>query len=341
MKHNNSVNFLLFCLIGSLVVVFFVIRPFLAPLVLAATFAYLFQPLQNKLLAYTKNHTNLAALLTEIIAIVIVLIPVTLLGLLILREASGLYQALAQDHGNFVQTAKDIFDRFRSVLPLPQDFEFDLSQYAKEGLGILTSNLGSIFSSIAQLVLKALVFLIAFYFLLKDGAKLIDRLNALSPLAEKDDALILSRLGLAVSSVVKGNLLVGLVQGTLSGIGFAIFGVPNAALWGGVAAIAALIPGIGTALVMTPAVAFLFLTDNTANGIGLAIWGATFVGLIDNFLGPKIVGRGMNMHPLAAFLSVMGGLALFGPLGFLLGPLAMCIFFTLIDIYFSVQTGSH
>jgi len=185
------------------------------------------------------------------------------------------------------------------------------------------------------------VFLTAFYFFLKDGHKLKSYFVALSPLADSDDELIVSRLKLAVSATIKGNLAIGLIQGALTGIGFAIFGVPNAALWGGVAVVAAFLPGIGTALVITPAIIFLFLIGNTFGGIGLLIWGLTAVGLVDNFLGPRLVGRGMQLHPLAVFIAILGGLAFFGPLGFLLGPLAMSVCLALIDIHGSFKAREN
>ena len=181
------------------------------------------------------------------------------------------------------------------------------------------------------------MFLIAFYFFLKDGKKLKNYIVALSPLDDSDDELIVSRLKLAVSAAMKGNLLIGLIQGTLTGIGFAIFGVPNAVLWGSVAVIAAFLPGIGTSLVLAPAIIFLFVTGNTFGGVGLLIWGIIAVGLIDNLLGPRLVGRGMQLHPLAVFVAVLGGLSLFGPLGFLLGPLAVSVCLALVDIYTSLK----
>ena len=181
------------------------------------------------------------------------------------------------------------------------------------------------------------MFLIAFYFFLKDGSKLKDYFVELSPLDDKDDEKIISRLKQAVSATVKGSLSIGLIQGTLTGIGFAIFGVPNAVLWGTVAAVAALIPGVGTALIILPAILFLFVPENTFGAFGLLAWGLLAVGLIDNFLSPRLVGRGMKLHPLLVFISVLGGLAFFGPLGFLLGPLSVSVFLALIDIYFSIK----
>ena len=104
------------------------------------------------------------------------------------------------------------------------------------------------------------------------------------------------------------------------------------------AVIAALIPGIGTALVLIPAILFLFITGEMFSGVGLIVWVVVAVGLVDNFLGPKLVGHGMQLHPLIILLSVFGGIGFFGPIGFLLGPLAISLLFVLIDIYFSLKT---
>jgi len=108
-------------------------------------------------------------------------------------------------------------------------------------------------------------------------------------------------------------------------------------LWGSVTAIAALIPGVGTSLVLIPAILFLFISGRFFPGFGLLIWGAGAVGLVDNFLGPKLVGRGMRMHPFIILLSVLGGIGFFGPVGFLLGPLTISLFFAFFEIYSSIK----
>ncbi len=331
-RHQQNYFFFL-CLTASLVLVYFIIRPFLMPLILAAVFAYLFQPVYRKISIYTRNHSGLAAIATAAAALVIFLIPLTFLATLILKEATGLYFSLAEDKGSFIEMATQTANRIGGILPLPENFQLDANQYVRQGLGFLASHLGTVFTSFAQALLDAFVFITAFYFLLKDGRQMKDRLIALSPLADRDDELIIARLGAAISSAVTGNLLIGLIQGALTGVGFAIFGVPNAALWGGVAAITALIPGIGTALVIAPAIIYLFFSGNSFGGTGLLVWGTLAVGMIDNFLGPRLVGRGMHMHSLAVFLAVLGGIAFFGPLGFLLGPLAMSVCFAFIEIY--------
>ena len=337
-KH-YSLYFLLLCLAASLVVVYFIIRPFFGPLILAAVFALLFQPLYQQFLHLMRKRAAWAALTTTTIAIILVLLPITLLGSQILKESSQLYQTLVGgDSNSFIESIENSLNQVSARFPIPQDFKLDFSQYARQGLEALIQNLGAIFSSFAKIFLNAFVFLASLYFFLKDGRRLKNYLVALSPLADSNDEFIVSRLKLAVSAAVKGNLVIGLIQGTLTGIGFALFGVPNAVLWGTVTAIAALLPGIGTALVIIHAIIFLFFVGNTFGATGLFVWGVTAVGLVDNFLGPKLIGRGMRLHPLAVFLAVLGGLAFFGPLGFLLGPLAMSLSLALIDIYFSLKT---
>lgn len=337
MKNQQPNYFLFLCLAVSLIIVYYIFRPFLASLILASVFAFIFQPIYTKLLAMTKNREGLSALATTFIAIIIAIVPLAFLGSLVLKESTELYQTLVKgENGGLIGTLKLAAENLRDYLP--DTFDLDISQYATQGLESLILNLGAIFSSFAKILLNTLVFLIAFYFMLKDGGRLKDYFIILSPLDDKDDAMIVKRLESAVLATVKGSLTIGLIQGALTGLGFTLFGVPSPALWGSTAAIAALIPGVGTSLVLVPAIFYLLLTGHTLAGLGLLAWGLTAVGLIDNLLGPKLIGRGMHLHPLVVFLAVLGGLAFFGPLGFLLGPLAISLCLALIDIYLSLKT---
>jgi predicted PurR-regulated permease PerM len=337
-KKQHAHSFLLIMLIASIAIVYFIAKPFLGPLILAAVFAFLFQSLYQKFLNICKKRESVAAFVTTSVVVVLILLPILFLGSQIFKESSNLYQSLIHNGGNgFSGSIENILNQSRTVLPIPADFEFNISQYVKQGLEIVIQNLGAVFSSLAKILLNSFVFLTAFYFFLKDGRKLKKYFITLSPLDDADDEFIISRLKSGVSAAMKGNLAIGFIQGILTGIGFAVFGVPNPVLWGGVAVIAAFLPGIGTALVITPAIIFLFLTGNTFGGVGLLIWGVIAVGLVDHILGPRLVGRGMQLHSLAVFISVLGGMAFFGPLGFLLGPLAVSVCMALVDIYTSVK----
>jgi predicted PurR-regulated permease PerM len=232
---------------------------------------------------------------------------------------------------------EDVVQNLKRFLPVPVEFSVDFNQYLKQGLNWLLQRLGPLFSNVTKIMVSVFVFLVTLYYLFKDGQKLKGAIVALSPLQDTHDETIFNKLALAINSVIKGNLAVALIQGILTAVGFTIFGVPNAALWGSVAAIAALIPGIGTALVLIPAILFLFLSGKTLFAVGLLLWGLTAVGLVDNFLGPKLVERGMRLHPFIILLSILGGIGFFGPLGFLLGPLILSLLFALLEIYFAIS----
>ena len=175
--------------------------------------------------------------------------------------------------------------------------------------------------------------LLSIFYFLKDGARWRQALVVLSPLSDSDDEKIISRLKLAVNGVIKGYLLVALVQGILMGLGLWLFGVPKPALWGVVAAITSLIPTIGTALVSVPAFIFLFLTGSAVSAFGFLVWAAVIVGTIDNFLSPLFISKRIDIPPLLILFSVLGGLSLLGPVGVLIGPLSVSLLYTLISIY--------
>ncbi len=338
--HAHAHAFLLFCLVASLAIVVLMLEPFLTPVIFAAMLAFFFYPLYRMLLGSEgrRLHPSLAAFVTTVVAMLLLVLPVGVVGVLILKAATGLYQPLVNDGRNdlisFIEEGESFF---RTVVPVAENFQLDIRAYAREGLATLIANLGTLFSNVAHFLLNIFVFLITFYFLLKDGSKLRDYMLALSPLSSRDNDMILSRLERAVSVTINGNLVLGLIQGVLAGIGFAVFGVPNPILWGSVTAIASLVPGVGTALIVAPGVIFLFMTGNIIGGLGLLVWGITIVGLADNVLLPKFVGEGMQLHPLTIFLAVLGGTLFFGPLGFALGPLAMSLSLALVDIYFSLK----
>lgn len=328
---NHSIYFLLICIIISAFLVFMIISPFFGPLIVAAVFAFLFNPIYQRITKTLNERRSLAAFITTILALLVIIGPISFIVTQAIKESVFVY-------GYISENGNQLITQVKNILPIPDNVDIDVNKYVENILSALVQNIGIIFSSFTKVFLNTFIFVMAFYFLLKEGKNLKDYFVEISPLADKDDQKIVSRLESAVSATVKGSLLIGLIQGTLTGVGFAIFGVPNAAFWGTVASISALIPGVGTALVLVPGIAYSFIVGNVFGGFGLLIWGALAVGLIDNLLSPRLVGRGMKLHPLLVFLSVIGGLAFFGPLGFLLGPITMSVFLALIEIYFSLKT---
>jgi predicted PurR-regulated permease PerM len=337
--HQHSLYFLLVCLSLAVWLMYRIISPFINALILASVFAFLLQPIYRIFLKKFRDHATLAAGATTILALVILIIPFSFLAVQIFHEASQLYQTITTggDSAGFTVAIQNVVTSLRNAIPLPFDLDINFLQYGKQALESVVQNLGNIVSSVAHVFMSAFICLAAFFFLLKDGGKLKDYLVKVSPLDDVDDESIVERLQSAISATVKGSLTIAFIQGFVAGIGFLLFGVPNAALWGTVTAISALIPGIGTSLVLVPAIIYLFFTGNSFGGIGLLIWAVIAVGLIDNALGPRLVSAGMKLHPFAVFLSVIGGLSFFGPLGILLGPLTLSMCLALVDIYFSLR----
>ncbi len=331
--------FFLILLVGAITLTALVFAPFLKPLALAAVFAVILQGLYRNISKLFGNYPSVAALATVIISVFLILLPLSLVGVLVGKEAGNLYSSL--DAGNGQSVVAQLFLRadqtFGGIVPGLTEFSNNASTnidtYTKEALQWIVGNAGMIFSSISSLLLSFFIFLIALYYLLRDGKRVREILITLSPLSDREDEGVLLRLERAVNSVIRGNLTIALIQGVLTMIGFTIFGVPHAILWGTVAAVAALIPGIGTALVFIPTVAILFFVGATVPAFGLLAWGILAVGLIDNILGPKLIGKGMQIHPLLVLLSVIGGLMFFGPVGIFLGPLSLSFLFALLSIY--------
>jgi predicted PurR-regulated permease PerM len=124
-----------------------------------------------------------------------------------------------------------------------------------------------------------------------------------------------------------------LIQGTVATIGFLIFRVPHPFLWGALASMGALMPGVGTSIATIPASIYLFATGSTVQGVGMVLWAVLAVGLIDNFVGPYLIGKRSNMHPFIILIAVLGGINLFGPVGFIVGPVVVTLFIVLLEIY--------
>jgi predicted PurR-regulated permease PerM len=136
-----------------------------------------------------------------------------------------------------------------------------------------------------------------------------------------------------IHSIFLGSLVVGILEGVSTGLAFTAFGIPAPALWGTVAAVASLVPGFGTSLVILPGVAYLVITGEYAYAFGLLAWGYIAIILLDHSLGPVLVNKGVHVHPFLVLLSVLGGLLTFGVIGLFLGPLILVFLFTLLDIY--------
>jgi predicted PurR-regulated permease PerM len=319
-------HFLILAIAGIATIAFFIFKPFIYALILAAVCAVIFQKPHAAIRRAVGGREGVAATISTVAILVIIVVPLAILGARVASEAVAVYGSLRSGSG-----PGTIFETVRDFAA--QSLSIDIASYMENFLGWLAGNLGSVFSGAVRFVVDSVIFVIALFFALRDGYMLKRSFVILSPLADKDDEHIVRTLERAVNSVVVGRLATALVQGALAMVGFWAFGVPNAVLWGSVTTIAALIPGIGTALVVLPAIAYLYLNGMAFAAAGLGIWGVGFVGLVDNIIGPKLIGRGVPVHPFLILLSVLGGISFFGPMGFVMGPLALSLLFALLDTY--------
>lgn len=338
--------FLLALLLGSTIVAFMVLRPFLTTIAVAGVFAVILHPLYRYVRRYFGNHEGISAFVTLLLGTLFIAVPVSLIGGLVVDQARQAYGSVAS--GATIEAAQGIATNigawFDPYIPGATEYahsiSLELNTYLQQGLQWLISRIGVAFTSILALLLRLLIFFMALYYFIKEGDKLHKVLIANSPLTTTESTTILARLTRTVTSVVKGSLVIACIQGTLAGIGYLIFGLPNPALWGVSTAVAALIPGVGTSLIIIPAVVYLFAVGHIPSAIGLLLWGSLLVGLIDNFLSPRLMGRGAQLHPLVILLSVLGGVILYGPAGIFLGPLTISFLYAIYSVYAS-ESPTH
>jgi predicted PurR-regulated permease PerM len=181
--------------------------------------------------------------------------------------------------------------------------------------------------------LQLFILLYALYFFLVDGPSLLKRILYYIPLAEAEKEQLLGRFVSVTRATVKGSLFIGVIQGALAGLAFWAAGVPGPAFWGTVMVVFSIIPAVGPALVWIPAVIYLFLVGQVGAGIALLVWCALVVSTVDNLLRPRLIGRDARMSDLLVLLSTLGGIILFGAVGFIVGPIIAALFVTVLHLY--------
>ncbi|MHB9019863.1 MAG: AI-2E family transporter, partial [Minisyncoccota bacterium] len=297
--------FFLFLLLSTTVLIFFVFYPFIGVLALAAILALALQPTYEKIKTLFRIDW-LSSLIVIVLLAIFIIIPLTLLGWQIFRDAQSLYTDTVNNKIVYVDNINVFLEKpLQKIIP---DFSIDLTIYVQKLLNWFVGNIGPLVSSTTQILFNLILVIIALFFFLKDNSKIKKLLLEISPLDDKYDNLIIEKLDGAVNSVIKGSLLIAVIQGVLAGIGFWIFGVPSAAFWGTVGVIAALVPGIGTSIVILPAIAYLFVNGGYLAAFGLFIWGTIMVGSIDNVLRTIIYKKGVSAHPIFILFAVFGGL---------------------------------
>ncbi|MEE4242524.1 MAG: AI-2E family transporter [Desulfopila sp.] len=315
---------------------------FLEALLLAVVFSGIVYPLYLWFQKYTGGRKSLSSMLTLTTSLLVIIIPFIFLLGLVAEQAVNL--------GEMVKPWVTGPDKFSfSADKLPQWFPFadKLAPYSAEISAkiaqlagtisvFLASSLARISEGAAIFFLNLFVMLYGMFVFLMSGPTLVKKLMSYSPLSESDQKKMVE-VGLSVSrATVKGTIVIGIIQGVLGGIGFAVAGIESAVFWSAVMAVLSVVPGIGSMLVWVPAVIYLMMTGEVTVGLILFIYCAGVVGTIDNFLRPVLVGRDAEMPDLLILLSTLGGLSLFGASGLVLGPILAALFLTVMTIYSEV-----
>ena len=309
--------------------------------------AILFTPVNRRLRASLGGRRGVAALVTLAIVVIIVILPLLFVGALLVEEASGLY---ARARSGEIDLGKSL-DRILDALPawaVSLLARFDLTTRAA-----VEERLSSVLGRAAQLlaaqaidigqstfdwVVSLFVMLYLLFFLLRDGAVLAARIRAAAPLAEAHQRALIERFTIVTRATLKGSLVVALVQGALGGLVFWLLGIRAPVLWSVVMTVLSLLPVVGAALVWFPVAVYLVLTGAVWQGVILVAYGVLVIGLVDNVLRPALVGKDTKMPDYLVLIATLGGIAIFGVNGFVIGPVIAALFLVTWDIVAASRT---
>ncbi|MTW21606.1 AI-2E family transporter [Allochromatium palmeri] len=315
------------------------IQPFLMTLLLAGIFSALARPLYLRLQARLSCSAPVASLLTLLLIAVMVLIPAIFLITVLIGQALDVSELITIWVRGVIEDPTD----FMAVLQhLPFYDEVILHR------GLILEQAGQVATIISKLLVDwvssatlktanfiflTFVLLYSLFFLLMDGPKLILKLLYYLPLQTRDERLLLDKFTSVTRATLKGSLFIGLLQGSLAGIAFAVAGIDNAVFWGTVMALLSIIPNVGAALVWIPAVIILIFQGAVLTGVLLGLFCGLIVGSLDNLLRPILVGKDTKMHELMIFFSTLGGLFMFGLPGLFIGPVIASLLISIWEIY--------
>lgn len=334
---NTIFFFLVFFAAG--VITFLVMEPFLTAILVAAVLATIFYGLYEWFLRFFGGRRGISATCILFLVGFLVIIPIIIITVLVIGEATSVLAALSAGNHSLGDIAHS-FDVWLLRFPSIGEYIRMNDIRIEDMLGNISGSGGAVFSFLQTIYggVAGFVFWIfslfftLFYFLI-DGSRAVRFLKRVSPLADDEDEELMKDFVSMSRAVIKGSLVIAIVQGVLGGIGFMVAGLPSPAIWGTVMGIFSLIPFVGTGIVWFPAGLWLLFSGDTWQGVFLLLYGMSIVSTVDNVLRPKLVGRDTQIPPLLVFFSTIGGLSLFGIAGFLIGPIIVSFFLALVRIY--------
>ncbi|MEM0993560.1 MAG: AI-2E family transporter [Bacteroidota bacterium] len=332
-KNFPELFFLLFVLLVSFAF-FGLIQGFLMAVFWAIIFAILFSKNFDRWNERLKGRRNLAAALTLGNILLIVILPLSIVGVIVIDEATDYYQAINQENFNVQEELSKLRARTSTNEKWLADYGLNVDKIEAKIQDFITTGFQFIADRAVNITQDVFGFLINFslmlyilFFFLRDGKRLVEELVWVLPIGDKQEWELLGKFESVARATVKGSLLVALVQGAIGGVLFWIVGIPAAFIWGVIMVLLSLLP-IGSAVVWLPAAVILIIQGSIGKGIAVIIVGAFLIGLVDNLLRPRLVGQDTKMPDYLILLSTLGGLAWFGLSGFVIGPIIAALFVT-------------
>ncbi|NDK09243.1 AI-2E family transporter [Candidatus Gracilibacteria bacterium] len=320
----------------SLILSFFVLQPYIISIIIAIIVANLLRPVYNYILRHTyKSSPSMASGLTILFFIIAILAPSILLISIAAEEAILVGKNIRTGVEYYVENPEETPLMLQQGLQYLTSYDIigKLSESIGKIGGVVLGGIGSLGSMTLSAVLKIFIFFYCIYFFLKDGKYMMEYLISYIPLKTKDTHCIIDTLKKTTFATLKGTFIIGIIQGTLAGIGFFIAGIPGAVFWGVIMILLSAIPMAGAPIVWIPVCLYLALTGDYVTAGVLGLYCGVIVGNIDNLLRPRLVGKDVGMHEILVLISTLGGIAFFGISGFIIGPTIIAFSIALGDIY--------
>ena len=315
------------------------VRQFLVAMLLAAILSGIVHPVYRWLVTKLRGRAAVASALTTAMVFLVIVVPLlTIAGIVVAQaiESGDSATPWVQRQPSQPNEIDRLLERvpFADTLaPYRDQIVQKLGEFVASIGSFLVSRLAATTRGTAVFFFMLFIMLYAMYFFLIDGAKVLDKILYYMPLPPEEERRMVEKFVSVSRATLKGTLLIGIAQGGLAGLAFAVAGINGAFFWGTIMAVLSVIPGVGTALVWIPAVGYLLAVGSPVAAVLLTVWCVGLVGTVDNVLRPWLVGRDTKMPDLLILLGTLGGLVLFGAAGIILGPIVAALFITVWDIY--------
>ena len=306
------------------------------------TLAILFAPMHRRMLARMPGKPTLATFATLLVSLVVVILPLVLISISLVKETAAIYERINSGNISMGVYLQQILDGLPSWMkPLMEKMHLGSMVELQDKITDITLQASKLAAAKAVgLGQNTLGFVVGFgvmlylmFFLMRDGKTLVQRIWDATPLQPDHKRELAAKFTTVIRATVKGNLAVAAAQGVLGGLIFWILGIQGAVLWAVVMAFLSLLPAVGASLVWGPVAIYFMATGDSTKGIILAAYGLLVIGLVDNVLRPLLVGKDTKMPDYVVLISTLGGMAIFGLNGFMIGPVIAALFMAVWDLF--------